>query len=302
MFGLYLKTFLLSIITLGIYSFWGRTEIRRYLHSSLLAGDDRFAWHGTGKELLLGWLKAMGFLTIFYCIYFILAMTDKARGPIIGAIFLYAGLFAVLPWVLVGVQRYRLSRTSLRGIHFSSTAKAGEFAKVYYKGLLFTIFTLGFYSPWFLNDIHGYMLRNSYYGDQPFGYDGQGKDLFGSYVIFILLLIPSLYLTGFWYAAKQHRYYADHTTLGSARFHGTMRGRDLLLLTIVNALLVIFTLGFGFPWAVLRTIRFSCGVLTLENFAGFEGFQQRISAATATGEGMAGILEIDSDFSGGLGL
>lgn len=299
---LYLKTFLLSVVTLGIYSFWGRTEIRRYLYSSTLAGDDRFSWHGTGKELLLGWLKAVAFLCAFYAVYFVLSLSDKRYGPIFGALFLYGAILAVTPWVLVGVQRYRLSRTSLRGIHFSCRAKTSEFAKIYYKGLGLTIVTLGFYSPWFLNNIHSYLIRHTYYGDQPFAYDGNGKDLFRPYVAFILLLIPTLYLIAFWYSAKRHRYLMDHTTWRDARFHSTLRGRTLLGLVVTNLLLIICTLGIGLPWAVLRAIRLHCRVLTLENFTGFEAVRQSPVTATATGENMAGLLELDSDVAGGLGL
>jgi hypothetical protein len=57
-----LKTLLLSILTLGVYSFWGRTEVRKYVWSQSEFEGDRFAYHGTGGELLRGWLKAILFV------------------------------------------------------------------------------------------------------------------------------------------------------------------------------------------------------------------------------------------------
>jgi uncharacterized membrane protein YjgN (DUF898 family) len=300
--GLYLKTLLLSIITLGIYSFWGRAEIRRYLYSSTLAGDDRFAWHGTGKELLLGWLKAAGLICAFYVIYFGLSLANKTYGPLLGVLFFYLLLFAIAPWVVVGVLRYRLSRTSLRGIHFGCRADAREFAKVYYKSLILTILTLGLYSPWFVNDIRAFLAPNCSYGDQPFGYDGQGKDLFPSWLLFIFLVFPTLYLMAFWYAARQERYVVGHTTWRSARMNSTLRGRDILWLMLTNFALIVFTLGVGLPWARLREVRLYCRTTTLENFTGFEPVRQRTMAATATGESIGSLLEVDSDVGGGFGF
>lgn len=300
--GLYLKTLMLSIVTLGIYSFWGRTEIRRYLYSSTKVGDDNFAWHGTGREMLLGWLKAAGFIIVIYVIYFLISLTHRVAGPIIGVLFFYAVILTLTPWVMTAVQRYRLSRTSLRGIHFRSTAKAGELARIYFKGLGLTIVTLGFYSTWFGNNIHGYLIRNTYYGDQQFDYDGDGKDLFPSFVLFLFLLLPTLYFISFWYLAKQQRYYTDHTTWRSSRFHSTLLGRNVFALVATNLLLIVFTLGLALPWCRLRGIRLACRTLTLHYFQGFEGVSQRTADATATGENMSALLELDSDVGGGLGL
>jgi uncharacterized membrane protein YjgN (DUF898 family) len=300
--GLYLKTLLLSIVTLGIYSFWGRAEIRRYLYNSTLAGDDRFAGHGTGRELLLGWLKAAGLICGFYTIYFGLILASKTYGPLLGALFFYLLLLAIAPYVIVGVLRYRLSRTSLRGIHFGCRADAREFGKIYYKNLILTILTLGLYSPWFVSNIRAFLAPNCWYGDQPFDYDGQGNDLFRSWLLFMLLLLPTLYLVAFWYAAKQERYVVGHTTWRLARMNSTLRGRDILWLMLSNLALIVCTLGIGLPWARLRTVRLHCRTTTVENFTGFEPVRQRTMAATATGESIGSLLEVDSDVGGGFGL
>ena len=299
---LYLKTFLLSVVTLGIYSFWGRAEIRRYLYSETFAGEDRFQNHSTGGELLRGWLKALAFLAVFYVIFFALSLSDPERGPLIGMAFFYLFLFAVMPFAIVGTVRYRLSRTSLRGIHFSSTAEHGEFAKLYYKGLVLTLLTLGFYSPWFTVNVMDYLTRTARYGDRHFAFDGRGRDLFKKYVAMILLLIPTLYLISLWYLARQQNYLWNRTTFAGARFSSDVRGRDLLWLVVSNGLLVLFTLGIGLPWARLRSIRYHCDHLVLEGHTGLEEVRQRVVAATATGEGAAALLEIDTDAGGGFGM
>ena len=59
LFGIHIVNTLLTIVTLGVYYFWAKTRLRRYLFSQTEIEGDRFAYHGTGRELLLGTLKAV---------------------------------------------------------------------------------------------------------------------------------------------------------------------------------------------------------------------------------------------------
>ena len=52
---------LLTIVTLGIYTFWARTRTRRYLWSQTRFIDDRLEWTGTGLELFIGYMLAILF-------------------------------------------------------------------------------------------------------------------------------------------------------------------------------------------------------------------------------------------------
>ncbi len=299
---LYLKTILLSIFTLGIYSFWGRTHIRRYLHNEVLVGGDRFEWHGTAVELLLGWVKAIAVLAVIYGVFFAATLSGSEWVKVGAVIALYLGIFSLMPFVLVGSTRYRLSRTSLRGIRFSSTARVGEFSKFYFKGLFLTMITLGFYSPWYANNIVGYLTRTSRYGDQAFGYDGTGRPLFGPYIAMLFLLLPTLYLITFWYLARQQRHFYGHTTFGPSRFECTIRGRQILWTMFSNALLVIFTFGIGYPWAVIRNLRLQCETLRLYGSIELSAVHQLVTGPTATGEALGQVLEVESDIGGAFGL
>ena len=55
---------LLTIVTLGIYSFWAKARTRRYLWSRTRFIDDRLEWSGTGLELFIGGVLAFVFFTI----------------------------------------------------------------------------------------------------------------------------------------------------------------------------------------------------------------------------------------------
>ena len=78
LYKLWVVNILLNIITLGIYSFWGKTRVRRYVVSCFKLVDDRFEFTGTGKEIFLAFLKALIFL-ILISIPLFLAVYDTLK-------------------------------------------------------------------------------------------------------------------------------------------------------------------------------------------------------------------------------
>ncbi|MGB0797738.1 MAG: DUF898 family protein, partial [Planktomarina sp.] len=65
LFWLAIKTTLLTVITLGVYRFWARTRIRRYIWSAIRPGGDEFEYTGTGLEKFLGFLLAVVILAVY---------------------------------------------------------------------------------------------------------------------------------------------------------------------------------------------------------------------------------------------
>ena len=291
--GMYLVNFLVAIVTLGIYWFWGRTKVRRYLAGAIEFAGDRFVYHGTGRELLIGWLKA-GLLIILLVIQTVVwpRLIGQDAGTIVGIAIFYMAILALAPIAIVGAWRYRLSRMSYRGIRFSFRGNVWTLAKVLYGGLLFTAVTLGFYYPYYANKLHRYVVENSSFGDKHFAYDGEGRDLFKDWVIALLLFIPTLTLSLTWFAVKQYNYYFDHTTFGPARFRAELKFGDVLFLMFTNYLLVVFTLFIGFPWAVVRSLRFFFSKISLEGTLQLDTVRQRAAAASATGEGLTDVLDL----------
>ena len=57
--GLSIVNFLLRIVTLGIYHFWGKTEVRRRIWSAVRLNGEPLEYTGTGKELFLGFLVVL---------------------------------------------------------------------------------------------------------------------------------------------------------------------------------------------------------------------------------------------------
>jgi uncharacterized membrane protein YjgN (DUF898 family) len=323
--GIHVVNVLFVLLTLGVYYCWAKTRIRRYLYSETAFEGDRFAYHGTGKELLLGFLKA--FVVFFLPILVVLIVLDRldvdvgiksAAAWFLNTLVLYC-IFT--PVAMVGSRRYRLTRTSWRGIRFSFRGKAWTFIPIFVKGYVLSLLTLGLYYPFYLTRRQGFMVSNAYFGNERFGFDGRGWELFRSYVLSIvpgvatlavgwiarraghawlgnlafLLTLPTLVVCWVWYLARKRRFFWDHTSFGAARFRSTVTGNALLGLYAVNAVLLLLTIGLAWPWVRVRNIRFAFRYLSLEGPLDLERIQQQAQVASATGEGLAGFLDTGFD-------
>jgi uncharacterized membrane protein YjgN (DUF898 family) len=192
-FGMFTMNTLLTLLTFGVYSFWARIKIRRYLHSQTKFGGARLAFHGTGGELLKGWMKAVAVFGIPYSAlnYAGMVQTDVTLQ---WGVNIVAGLFILcfIPIAIVGSHRYRMTRTSWRGIYFSFRNSAKDFFTLYLKGMLFSILTLGIYYPIFDNAKRAFLVSGTHFGNRAFGFDGEAKELGSIYFKAFRLLILGL--------------------------------------------------------------------------------------------------------------
>ncbi len=294
--GIFLLNTLLTILTLGIYSFWGKAKVRSYIWSKTEFEGESFAYHGTGKELLIGFLKAM---LVFGTPVVLLNTLPRLIGPNdflrFIPILMYGVIILFIPIAMVGARRYRLSRTSWRGILFSFRGQTGEFIKLFLRGCFLSVITLGFYYPIFATRRHEFMVSHSYFGNQKFRFDGKGRDLVKPYFLASLLIIPTLGIYWFWFLAKKERYFWEHTSFEATRFQSTVTGGRLLALHSGNLLLLLFTLGLAWPWVMVRKIRFALTYLTLEGLLDPATIRQDARNASATGEVLAGFMDAGFD-------
>jgi uncharacterized membrane protein YjgN (DUF898 family) len=285
LFGIQIVNLFLTLVTLGIYSFWGRVKVRKYIMSQSDFEGDRFAYHGTGKELLIGWLKAVVIIGV----------------PIVALMLLSAGalvyvVFAVfMPVAVVNARRYRLSRTSWRGIRFSFRGEVMDFFKISIMGWLLTAVTLGIAYPIWQNWRQEFLVSHAYFGNRRFDYDGNGKDLLWSYVLNILLSLPTFGICWVWYWARVQRYYSEHTRIGGGNFRSTVTGGGLFGLMFGNLILLIITLGLAWSWVLVRNARFFLGHLYLDGPLETTEIMQEAQAANATGDALSGFFDLDFD-------
>jgi uncharacterized membrane protein YjgN (DUF898 family) len=154
----------LTIVTLGIYRFWYKTDLRRWYWRHTVVAGSAFEYRGTGRELLLGFLFA---LAVLVPIYLVVALGSLFASEVAGIALnvLFAFIFLLL--VQYGAyrsRRYRLTRTVWRGLRFDQTGSAWAYAGLSFAWLLPTILTLGLTFPLMRRSLEGYRMRHTRFG------------------------------------------------------------------------------------------------------------------------------------------
>ncbi len=192
----YLRSLLLTLLTLGVYRFWGRTRVRRYLWSHFSAFGDRFEYRGRGVELFLGFLVGVGFLLVL-------------GGIVMGGLWLFARdtllqevdaydvavwllLLAGYPLLAVGryaALRYRLTRTRWRGIRCGLEGSAWKFGGMSVGLGFMNAMSAQLMTPVVDVALAKYRLKNLTFGTVRLGFAGQAGDIYGRFIGFYFLNI-----------------------------------------------------------------------------------------------------------------
>lgn len=295
-FGIIIVNWLLTIITLGIYYPWAKAKQLQFIYSATSLNGDSFSFHGTGKEMFKGFIKA---ILIFGILYGVLFLFVYLKMPFWGLLLFYIGFIAIFPIAIHGSYRYRMSRTSWRGIRFGYRGDRKEFVLLFFKWIGLTIITLGIYGAWMAMNMRNYLLGNVRFGDSEFEYDGDGGDYFILNLKGYLLTIVTLGIYSFWWQKDLFEYYVENLSLKKGneriRFTSTATGGDFFGLVVVNILILIFTLGLGYAWIVTRTMKFVFNHVELDgNFNLDTLMQTEENYKDATGEDLSDFLDLDA--------
>jgi uncharacterized membrane protein YjgN (DUF898 family) len=178
--GMLLRGYALLIPTIGLYRFWLTTWKRRFYWTHTDIDGDPLEYSGNPVQLLLGFLLALAVFIPLYGLFFYFS-TLSWEAAVIG----YGGV-AVLLWFLIGYAGYRgrdfrLSRTLWRGIRCDQGGSAWNYAFRRFFWSLAVIVTAGLAYPFMAADLWSYRYRNSWYGDQQFGFAGSWRQLIWPY-------------------------------------------------------------------------------------------------------------------------
>lgn len=156
---------LLTVITLGIWSFWAKTRIRRYLWSNIQVDGDALHYTGTGFELFKGAIIAT---LVLMALFIPMGFVSAAGYPEIAG-YAQGFLFILLtPIGLFFARRYRFSRTEWRGIRAGFTGALKPFFVRVVGWTLLSALTLGFTEPFRQVYMERYFWNNSYIGSMKF--------------------------------------------------------------------------------------------------------------------------------------
>ncbi|MBL7922780.1 MAG: DUF898 domain-containing protein [Bacteroidia bacterium] len=293
-FGIAMVNLLLSILTLGLYYPWAKARELKYLYGATEFDGSRFEFHGSGKEMFRGFIKAV---IIFTVVYGGLVAGIILNQLLAGLIWFYLGLLFLIPLAIHGSYKYRMSRSSWRGIRFGYRGKRNEFMWMFFRELFFTVISLGIYGAWMTIRLRHYVLGNIRFGDARFQYKGHGGDYFVLNIKGYFLSIVTLGIYLFWWQKELFAYYVDHLSLEhkeeKIQFKSIAGGGDFFALIMVNLLLMIFTLGIAYPWVMTRTLTFVFSKIQVTGNIDTAQLLQTESAYTdATGEDMSDMLDL----------
>jgi uncharacterized membrane protein YjgN (DUF898 family) len=162
---------LLNLVTLTLYRFWARTEVRRRFWAGTSLNGESFEYTGTGGELFKGFLIA---LVVFTIPYLVVLFGGQLMPPAIGIPLILA--FVLFAFWAIGAAiwlsfRYIASRTVWRGIRFRLRGSAVAYGWLVFGQSILTTITLGWYGPRaFIKQAEG-LWGDLSFGDLPFAFD-----------------------------------------------------------------------------------------------------------------------------------
>lgn len=177
---------LLFVVTLSVYRFWAKTNVRRHIWSCVHVNGEPLEYTGRGLELFFGFLIVFGIF--FLPVFLLILMLQLSLGPEHPAIILVN--FAILLIVLVfwgmalyRARRYQLSRTLWRGIRGALVGSSWTYSLLYFGATLLRSMTLGWSTPAMNLNLQERMTGDMRIGTMPFRFKGRAGPLYGSYAI-----------------------------------------------------------------------------------------------------------------------
>ncbi|HWA41697.1 MAG TPA: DUF898 family protein [Hypericibacter adhaerens] len=191
LYEIYLLNLVLTVITIGIFRFWAKTRIRRYVWSHVSFQGDRLEYTGTGGELFKGFLIVLGFIVLYGILQSVLQF---ALGPtsVIAVVVQFAFMFFVVYLALVAhytAQNYRLTRTLWRGVRGGMTGSGWSYG---IKALLLSLLlplSLGLAQPWVTSKLVNWRANASWFGSERLQLDLRAGPLYGAFILSVVLTL-----------------------------------------------------------------------------------------------------------------
>lgn len=196
---LLMKNAALSVLTLGLYRFWARTAVRRFLWNNIAIADEPLEYTGRGVELFIGFLIAAAILFPFFLVYSLLqnfVVTNRwSSGALTGAYILTIVVFTQV--AIYRARRYRLSRTQWRGIACSQDGSTWSYVALSMAWSVALLLSLGLAQPWSSMSLRRYEMTHTIFGDRRLEFHGRGGDLILNWLgVYAVGAIPVMIFAG----------------------------------------------------------------------------------------------------------
>ncbi|MEP2781754.1 MAG: DUF898 family protein [Pseudoruegeria sp.] len=256
LFGLALRTTILTIVTLGLYRFWMKTRLRRWYWSAIRPGGQPLEYAGEPLEKLLGFLIAVVVMAFYIGVVNLLLMFASfslLNSSIAAYAMSFIGVLPIVFFARYRARRYILARTRWRGIRFGADAGAWGYAWRCLAHWLLTIVSLGLLLPRQTFYLEKYRADRTQYGSASFTQGGTWRGMYGAMTHQLIGVLGTgfLSLVGFsgaapealyglilsipwvlygWvsYRVRSFQYLTNHKELGEVGFDANPRPRRVL--------------------------------------------------------------------------
>ena len=120
-FRVWIVNLLLSIVTLGIYSAWGKVRRKKYFFRNTTLDGHNFDFHADPIKILKGRLIVVPVLALYFGSEYVLPRAQ----PVLLVLIVLA-----LPWVIVRSQIFNYRNTSYRNLRFDFLGRSKEAYRV----------------------------------------------------------------------------------------------------------------------------------------------------------------------------
>ncbi len=247
-FGIWIVNLVLTILSLGLYYPWAKTNLRKFIWNETRLNDDKFVYHGTGQELF------KGFIITYAALFALMTLVYFTNW---GIILFYLALIVIVPFAMFGSWKYKMTRTSWRGIFFTFDGDFQEFLKIWFVHGLLTLVTFGIYGAWAWVKLRQYLFAHTKIGQNRLDFVGEGGELFGLNLLGGILMMITLYIYTPWFIKDRFNFAVNNTVIkhpnGEDRLISNLTGGKVFEVMIVNFLLLVVTAGLAFPLTFVRS-------------------------------------------------
>ncbi|MFO1035041.1 MAG: YjgN family protein [Hyphomicrobiales bacterium] len=271
--------FLLTLVTLTIYRFWAKTNVRRHIWSCVHINGEPLEYTGTGKELFLGALVVFGVFILPYLL--LVGMLSLAYGSDHPAVFMIQMLFFLIVYVMWGfavyrARKYQLSRTNWRGIRGDLVGSAMTYSLLYFGSQIARSMSFGWATPVMNTVLQEQIINDMRFGDAAFKFKGRAGPLYPTYAIcWVLSLVGIVALI-----------------MGAGAFLPSQGGtagwsEDNKFVWLVGGGFAIFLLLTMLFIPALWSIYIAKEIRTFANYSRFDGAQFHLDATAGSVIGLA---------------
>ncbi len=279
----------MGIITLTVWHFWGKTNVRRHIWSCIHINDEPLEYTGLGGDLF------RGFILVFAIFILPLLLLTAGLGFYLGpqhpAISGLNFLFAVAGYLLGGfalykARNYQLSRTNWRGIRGNMAGSAGLYSLTYFGSILAKWFSFGWATPVMNVVMSEQMIGDMRFGDSAFKFKGRAGPLYPTYALCWFLTLFVVIGGGILFAYEIAQWFGSgfeeafkhvFKTEGDTKPNSSELQLVGFFIVGVMGLVLSYVLIIPALWAIYSAKE----MRTLANYTRFDGAQFKLNATAA---------------------